>query len=239
MVGASLMLVAGGIAARRGYPVDARVSVAEALQRFLAAIPSLFLVVLVIGGIIAGIFTATEAGAIAVLYSFVLSVFVYREVEWGEIPNLFVEAALTTSIVMLLIATSMAFSWVLAYERIPEAVTEALLGIGGGRVATLLAINVILLLAGTVLDMTPAVLIFTPMLLPVAAGLGIDPVHFGIIMVLNLCIGLCTPPVGSVLFLGCSVAGTRIGATSRALIPLYLAMIATLLVVSFFGQLWM
>jgi tripartite ATP-independent transporter DctM subunit len=239
MVGATLMLVAGGIAARRGYPVDARVSVAEALRRSLAAIPSLFLVVLVIGGIVAGIFTATEAGAIAVLYSFVLSVFVYREVKWGEIPNLFVEAALTTSIVMLLIATSMAFSWVLAYERIPEAVTEALLGIGGGSVATLLAINVILLLAGTVLDMTPAVLIFTPMLLPVATGLGIDPVHFGIIMVLNLCIGLCTPPVGSVLFLGCSIAGTRIGTTSRALIPLYLAMIATLLVVSFFGQLWM
>jgi tripartite ATP-independent transporter DctM subunit len=238
MVGAALMLVAGSIAVRRGYPVDARVPAAEALRRFLAAIPSLFLVVLVIGGIVAGIFTATEAGAIAVLYSFVLAVFVYREVKWGEIPHLFVEASLTTSIVMLLIATSMAFSWVLAYERIPEAVTDALLGIGGGRVATLLAINVILLLAGTVLDMTPAVLIFTPMLLPVATGLGIDPVHFGIIMVLNLCIGLCTPPVGSVLFLGCSVAGTRIGATSRALVPLYLAMIATLLVVTFFGQLW-
>jgi tripartite ATP-independent transporter DctM subunit len=239
LIGAALMLVAGRIAQRRGYPVDERVPLGQAARRLLDAIPSLFLVVLVIGGIVAGIFTATEAGAIAVFYSFVLSVLVYREVAWRELPELLVAAAATTSIVMLLIATSMAFSWVIAYERIPEAVTAALLGVEGGRVATLLIINLILLLAGTVLDMTPAVLIFTPMLLPVAEGLGVGPVHFGIIMVMNLCIGLCTPPVGSVLFLGCSVAGTSITATSRALVPLYLGMIATLLVVTFLGGHWM
>jgi tripartite ATP-independent transporter DctM subunit len=239
MVGGALMGVAGIIAFRRGYPVDERVPPGEALRRAVAAIPSIFLVVLVIGGIVAGIFTPTEAGAIAVLYSFVLSVGIYKEVKWSDLPGLLVEAALTSSMVMLLIATSMAFSWVLAYERIPEAITTALLSLSGGEVATLLLINLILLAAGTVLDMTPAVLIFTPMLLPVAVGLGIDPVQFGIIMVLNLCIGLCTPPVGSVLFLGCRVARTGIGATSRALVPLYAAMIAVLLLETFFGHLWL
>jgi tripartite ATP-independent transporter DctM subunit len=239
MVGGALMGVAGIIAFRRGYPVDERVRPGETLRRAVAAIPSIFLVVLVIGGIVGGIFTPTEAGAIAVLYSFILSVAVYKEVKWSDIPGLLVEASLMSSIVMLLIATSMAFSWVLAYERIPEAITTALLSMGGGKIATLLAINLILLVAGTVLDMTPAVLIFTPMLLPVAVGLGIDPVQFGIIMVLNLCIGLCTPPVGSVLFLGCSVARTGIGATSRALIPLYAGMIAVLLLETFFGHLWL
>jgi tripartite ATP-independent transporter DctM subunit len=239
MVGGALMGVAGVIAFRRGYPVDERVRAGEALRRAVAAIPSVLLVVLIIGGIVGGIFTPTEAGAIAVLYSFILSVAVYKEVKWSDIPGLLVEASLISSMVMLLIATSMAFSWVLAYERIPEAITTALLSMGGGKIATLLAINLILLAAGTVLDMTPAVLIFTPMLLPVAVGLGIDPVQFGIIMVLNLCIGLCTPPVGSVLFLGCSVARTGIGATSRALIPLYAGMIAVLLLETFFGHLWL
>jgi tripartite ATP-independent transporter DctM subunit len=239
MVGGALMGVAGVIEFRRGYQVDERVRPDEALRRAVAAIPSVLLVVLVIGGIVGGIFTPTEAGAIAVLYSFILSVAVYKEVKWSDIPGLLVEASVISSIVLLLIATSMAFSWVLAYERIPEAITTALLSMGGGEIATLLAINLILLAAGTVLDMTPAVLIFTPMLLPVAVGLGIDPVQFGIIMVLNLCIGLCTPPVGSVLFLGCSVARTSIGATSRALIPLYAAMIAVLLLETFFGHLWL
>lgn len=239
MVGAVLMGISGVIAFRRGYPVDERVRAREALRRGIAALPSLFLVVLVIGGIVGGVFTPTEAGAMAVLYSLILSVGIYREVKWRDVPEILVEASVMTSIVMLLIATSMAFSWVLAYERIPEAITEALLSMGGGRIATLLAINLILLVAGTVLDMTPAVLLFTPMLLPVAVGLGIDPVQFGIIMVLNLCIGLCTPPVGSVLFLGCSVAGTRIGATSYALLPLYAGMIVVLLIETFFGHLWL
>jgi len=238
LVGGALMVVAGSIAYRRSYPVDASVGFREGLRRLVAAIPSLFLVVLVIGGIIAGIFTATEAGAIAVLYSFILSVLVYREVAWRDLPELLVSAASLTSIVMLLIATSMAFSWVLAFERVPETVTTALLEMAGGRVTTLLAINAILLITGTVLDMTPAVLILTPILLPVATTLGIGPVHFGIIMVLNLCIGLCTPPVGSVLFLGCSVAGTSIGPTARALLPLYLAMLGALLLVTFFGGYW-
>ncbi len=239
LVGLLLMVVAGTTALRRRYPLDARVTVREAGRRWFAALPSLFLVVIVIGGIIAGYFTATEAGAIAVLYSFILSVIVYREVPLRELPRILVESATTTSIVMLLVGTSMALSWVLAYERIPEAVSTALLSLSGDKVTTLLFINGMLLLVGTVLDMTPAVLIFTPILLPVVEALGLSPVHFGIVMVLNLCIGLCTPPVGSVLFLGCGVAGARITEVSRALIPLYLAMIAALLLVTFIPEISM
>lgn len=237
LVGALLMVVAGTIATRRGYPVDAHSSFGEIVRRFLAAVPSLFLVVLVMGGIVFGYFTATEAGAIAVLYSAVLAILVYREVALDEVPGILVEASLTTAIVLFLIGTSMAFSWVLAYERIPELVGELFGLLAGSRVATLVLINFVLLAVGTVLDMTPAVLIFTPMLLPVVQPLGVDPVHFGIVMVLNLCIGLCTPPVGSVLFLGCTVSGAPLTEVSRALVPLYLAMIAALVLVTFLPEL--
>ncbi len=233
LVGLFLMAVAGAIARRRAYPVDEHVALAEFGRRLLAAVPSLFMIVVVIGGIIAGYFTATEGGAIAVLYSFVLAVLVYREVTLRDMPGILVDAATTTSIVLLLIATSMALSWVLAYERMPDAIQQMFSVLGNERVVTLLAINVLLLVAGTVLDITPAVLIFAPILLPIVQPLGVDPVHFGIIMILNLCIGLCTPPVGSVLFLGCSVSGVSITAVSRALVPLYVAMIAALLLVTF------
>ena len=233
LVGIALMAVAGFIAKKRGYPVDAPVAPGEIFRRFLAALPSLFLVVLVMGGIVGGYFTATEAGAIAVVYSFVLAVPVYREVTLRDVPKVLVDAAVTTSIVLLLVGTSMAFSWVLAYERIPQFVGESFALLGGSPIATLLSINVTLLVVGMVLDMTPAVLIFTPMLLPVVQSIGVDPVHFGIVMVLNLCIGLCTPPVGSVLFLGCTVSGARITDVSRALIPLYIAMVVALLLVTF------
>jgi tripartite ATP-independent transporter DctM subunit len=133
---------------------------------------------------------------------------------------------------MLLIATSMALSWVLAYERIPQAVAGALLELGGGELAVLLLINLLLLAAGAVLDMTPAVLIFTPIFLPVVTELGMHPVHFGIVLVLNLCIGLCTPPVGTVLYVGLGVAGVPLGRTLRFLLPLYVAMLVALAIVT-------
>jgi tripartite ATP-independent transporter DctM subunit len=165
-----------------------------------------------------------------------LAVVVYREVKLREVPKILVDASATTSIVMLLIGTSMALSWVLAYERIPEALSSFFLSMTASKALILLSINAVLLIVGTVLDMTPAVLIFTPILLPVVESLGLHPVHFGIVMVLNLCIGLCTPPVGSVLFLGCSVSETRITNVSRALIPLYVAMIVALLLVTFIPE---
>jgi tripartite ATP-independent transporter DctM subunit len=138
---------------------------------------------------------------------------------------------------MLLIAMSMAMSWVLSYENIPQAVTEALLGLSDNKIMVLILINIILLIVGIFMDMTPAVLIFTPIFLPVTTALGIDPVHFGIIMVLNLCIGLCTPPVGAVLFIGIGVARTTIQKVVRPLLPLFLAMIISLILVSLFPEL--
>lgn len=232
LVGGLLMLVAGAMAVSRGYPVGGRVGWRELLARFLDALPSLLLVVVVIGGIVAGIFTATEAAGVAVLYAFVLSVGIYREIPWREVPGVFLEAATTSGVVLLLIGTSMAMSWVMAFENLPQSVAAALLGLAESKAAVLLLINLILLVVGTFMDMTPAVLIFTPIFLPVVTQLGVDPVHFGIIMVLNLCIGLCTPPVGSVLFVGCSVAGTSLHRVLRFLLPLYLAMIVALLVVT-------
>ena len=232
VVGGLLMAVAGVIALRRGYPRAAPSSLRELGRLFVDAIPSLFLLVVVMGGIVGGVFTATEAAAVAVLYALVLA-FLYREVRVTDLPKILLDSATTTAVVMLLIATSLAMSWVMAYANIPQSVTASLLGLTDSPVAILLMINLVLLVVGTFMDMTPAVLIFTPIFLPIAVGLGIDPVHFGIIMVLNLCIGLCTPPVGAVLFVGVGVARTSIERVIRPLLPLFLAMIVALLVITF------
>jgi tripartite ATP-independent transporter DctM subunit len=232
LLGLMLMLVAGTIAVRRGYPVAERLPLRVAFQQFIDALPSLFLMVVVIGGIVGGIFTATEAAAVAVLYAGVLS-FLYREIGPRDLPEIFREAAATTAVVMLLIAASIGMSWIMAYINLPQGVTSALIGLSNNPIVLLLLINLILLVVGTFMDMTPAVLIFTPIFLPVAVSLGIDPTHFGIIMVLNLCIGLCTPPVGSVLFIGVGVAQTTIARVIRPLMPLYAAMFVALMVVTY------
>jgi tripartite ATP-independent transporter DctM subunit len=241
LLGIGLMLAAGAIAVRRGYPKGESIGGAEGMRRFLASLPSLFLLVVVMGGIVAGIFTATEASAVAVVYTFVLSVLVYREVKWGELPDVLLRTAVTTSVVMLLVGTSMAMSWVMAYENIPQRVATGLLSLSENPVVVMLLINVLLLVVGTFMDMTPAVLVFTPIFLPAMMELGMDPVHFGIVMVMNLCIGLCTPPVGSVLFVGCAVADTSIARVVRPLIPLYLSMIGVLVLVILFPRisLWL
>ena len=240
LVGLSLMAVAGVWAWRADYPTSDRVPLGETLRRFRDALPSLFMLVVVIGGIVAGIFTATEAAAIAVLYALVLA-FVYREVTVKELPEIFLEAVETTAVVMLLIGTSIAMSWVLSYENIPQSLSRTLVALTDSPVGILLIINAILLVVGTFMDMTPAVLIFTPIFLPIVTELGFEPVHFGIIMVLNLCVGLCTPPVGSVLFVGAAVADTTISRLVRPLLPLFLAMVVALLVVTFVPEvsLWL
>jgi tripartite ATP-independent transporter DctM subunit len=238
------ILVSLGLAAvcmiyakRRGLPRGETVPIGIVARKTLAALPSLFLIVLIIGGILAGIFTATEAGAIAVLYAFVLSALVYRETRLSELKQIVLKAAETTAIVMFLIGTSMAMSWILAYENIPAIVAEALVTLSDNPILILLLINLVLLLVGVFMDMTPAVLIFTPIFLPVAVELGISPLHFGIIMVLNLCIGLCTPPVGSILFVGCVIARTSIGQIIRPMLPMYFAMFVVLMLVTYFPQL--
>ena len=235
--GIALMIVAALFAAKAGYPVGERVPFKEAIRYFFRAVPSLMLLVIVIGGILVGWFTATEASAIAVLYALLLSFF-YKELTWKDLPEVLLRSARTTAIVLLLVATCTGLSWIMSYENIPQTVSRLLLAISDNPVVILLLINVILLAVGIFMDMTPAVLIFTPIFLPIATQqLGMDPVHFGIMMVLNLCVGLCTPPVGSVLFIGCSVAGVRIDQVIRPLVPLFVAMVVVLLLVAFLPDL--
>jgi tripartite ATP-independent transporter DctM subunit len=236
IVGLGLIFVAAIISVIKGYPVGERVNFIQSIKKLLDAVPSLLLVIIVIGGIIAGFFTATEASAVAVIYSLLLSVFIYREVKIKQLPGILLKTVETTAIVMILIGTSKAMSWILSYENIPQTISATLIALTESKIVIFLMINMMLLIVGTFMDMTPAVLIFTPIFLPVAVQLGMDPIHFGIMMVLNLCIGLCTPPVGSVLFVGCSIAGTSITSMIRPLLPLYVAMILALMLVTYIPE---
>jgi TRAP-type C4-dicarboxylate transport system permease large subunit len=208
-----------------------------AFNKFLEAFPSLLMLVIVIGGIVAGFFTATEASAVAVLYALVLAM-IYKTVKWHHLPEIFLKSVKTTAIVLLLVGTSMGLSWIMAYENIPQNVSAGLLSISDNPFIILLIINMILLFVGVFMDMTPAVLIFTPIFLPIVqAQLGLSPIHFGIIMVLNLSVGLCTPPVGSVLFIGCSVSKVKIETVIKPLLPMFIAMVAILLLVTYNAKL--
>lgn len=236
LTGLLLMIVASFWAKKKKYKLGKRSSLKEIFRTFIDAVPSLFLLVVIIGGIITGIFTATEASAIAVLYTLLLGLF-YKEITVKDIPQILLDSSATTAIVMLLIGASMSMSWVMSYENIPQDISSMLLGVSDNKIVILLIINLLLLFVGIFMDMTPAVLIFTPIFLPVVTKLGLDPTHFGIIMVLNLCIGLCTPPVGSVLFVGVGVANTTIEKVVKPLLPLFLAMIFALFLVTYFPQL--
>lgn len=236
LIGLALMLVAAVYSIYKKYPTERFVSIKVFFKRFIDALPSLLLLVVVIGGIVAGYFTATEASGIAVIYTFALA-FWYREIDFSDIKPILLETIKTSSIVLLLVATSIAMSWVLSYEQIPQAITDLLLGISDNPIMVLILINLILLFVGIFMDITPAVLIFTPIFLPIVLDLGYDPIHFGIIMIMNLCIGICTPPVGSVLFVGCSVAGLSIQKVLRPLLPLFAIMLVVLLLVTYIPDL--
>jgi tripartite ATP-independent transporter DctM subunit len=233
LVGLSLMLVSGIISVIHSYGKGETFPFKVGVIRFFKAIPPLLLVLIVIGGILLGWFTPTEASAVAVLYSLILAVFIYREVKIIELPKILLQCGVTTSVVFLLIGTSMAMSWVLASESVPQNISAALLGTTSNKVLLLLMINGILLIVGTFMDMTPAVLIFTPIFLPIATMLGVHPLHFGIIMIANLCIGLCTPPVGTCLFLGCGVSQTTVTKVMRHILPFFAAMTVSLLIITF------
>ncbi len=237
LLGLALMATIAIVAKGKNLPVGEKIALAEAVGIFFAALPSLFLVLLVMGGIILGWFTPTEASAIAVAYTFVLSVMVYREIAWRELPGLLTDSAATTAIVLLLVGASMGMSWVMSSANIPQAVTATILSITENPILLLLIINLLLLVVGCFMDMTPAVLIFTPILLPIVQKFGMTPLHFGLMLIFNLCIGLCTPPVGSCLFVGCGVAGTTIAKVWRPLLPFFFAMFLVLLLVTFWPAL--
>ncbi|MDO4642996.1 MAG: TRAP transporter large permease [Cardiobacteriaceae bacterium] len=236
LMGLGIMIVAGIIAYRRRYPVNARVPLNAAIGAFLQAILPLSLIVIVIGGIVRGKFTATEGSAIAVVYSLLLAVVVYREIKIKDLPKLFLDSMITTAIVLLLIGCSSGMSWAMANADIPAVIEKALLAVSQNKIIILLMINFILLIVGLFMDMTPAVLIFTPIFLPIAKSFGVDPVHFGVMMTFNLCMGIITPPVGSCLFVGCSIGKVRLAQVIPYMLPMYIVLVITLLLVTFIPQ---
>lgn len=240
IMGLALMLTAAFWIKKKKYPRGERTSARNILFTFLDALPSLSLLVVVIGGIVSGIFTATEASGIAVLYTLILAL-IYGELNQNKLFGVFLTSIGTTAIVLVLIATSMSMSWVMSFENIPQSVSAGLLSLSDNKYVLLIIINLLLLFVGTFMDITPAILIFTPIFLPIMQKLGVDPVHFGIIMVMNLCVGLCTPPVGSVLFIGIGVAKTTIQKVLKPLLPLYVVMIVVLLLITYVPQisLWL
>jgi tripartite ATP-independent transporter DctM subunit len=238
-LGLALMLMSYIIAVKRNYPAGERVSWKEALSATKDAALGLFTAVIVVGGVVTGLYTATESAAIAAVYAFLVSFFVYRHVPFSHLRIILMKSLRTLAIVMALIATSSAFGWMLAYLKVPALATQTLLSISDNKYVILLVLNALLLFLGCIMDMAPLILITTPILLPVATRIGVDPIHFGIIMMLNLSIGLLTPPVGSTLFVGCAIGNISIEKLSRTMIPFYVTMITVLLLITFIPQLVM
>ncbi|MFN3525761.1 MAG: TRAP transporter large permease [Paracoccus sp. (in: a-proteobacteria)] len=237
--GIGMMILTAIIAHRRGWPVAARSSLREAGRIVLRAIPSLMLIVFVIGGIMLGIVTAVEASGIAVIYTMLLAFVIHRTVPLRTLPGFLMETVQMTGAIMLLLAASAALSFAMAFTGIPAAVTSVILAISEDPIIVLLIINLLLLVIGCFMDMGPAILIFTPILLPIAQKVGMDPVHFGVVMIFNLAIGTITPPVGTGLFVGAGVARVRVETAIRGLGPFYLLLIAMLLLVTYLPGLTM
>lgn len=239
-LGLALMVISYIIAVKRDYPKERKYSLGEGLTVTKDAVLGLLTAVIIIGGVISGVFTATESAAIATVYAFFITFFVYREISLRAFPAILLNALKTLAMVMSLIAAASAFGYLLAFLQIPAQATELLLSITSNRIALLLLINVLLLILGMIMDMAPLILITTPILYPVVVGaLGMDPVHFGIMLMLNLGIGLATPPVGSAMFVGCAVGKVSIEKAARAMVPFYVTMIVVLLFVTFVPQIVM
>ena len=234
------MLVAFFIAKKHNYKTsDYKFDLKMICKCFIDAIPSLLLIVIVIGGIILGVFTPTEAAGIAVAYTFILSVFIYKSIKLSEMPKILSEAAVMTTTVMLIIGASAVLSFVMSFTGLPTAISKLVLGISTNKIVILLVLNLFLLVVGTFMDMAPALLIFTPIFLPIVKTLGMDPIQFGVMIVMNLAVGTITPPVGNVLFVGCSVAELQIEDVMKKIIPFYGAIFVALLCITFIPQLSM
>lgn len=237
MMGAGLMLVSYIFARMYNYPREKNFSLRRVWTTFLRSFLALMTAIIIIGGILSGVFTATEAAAVAVAYSLILTLFIYRTIKIRELPQILIKASYTASLVMLTIATASTLSWVLASEQIPQKMATAIVQTLQHPMLIILALNMMLLVVGAFLDCTPAIIIFVPILTPIAAKLGIDPIHFGCMVVINLAIGLSTPPVGVCTFVACSVGGTTITAITKPLLILLAVMVVMLLLIAFFPPL--
>jgi tripartite ATP-independent transporter DctM subunit len=233
LLGLALAITHHVISLRKGYqPPSKRPPVMAVLKSFLYALPGLMMPVIILGGILGGIFTATEAAAVAVFYALVIGLFVTRGLNWSNIPKIFVNSAIVTAAVLLIVSMASAFSWLLTVLQVPQNVANLLAGVSTDRVVILILINLFILVCGMFIDTLPAVIILTPVLAPVAINFGIDPHHFGIILTLNLAIGMITPPVGPVLFVVSTVGKLRLEKLSSAVMPLLMAELVVLVLVS-------
>ncbi|EDQ3191376.1 TRAP transporter large permease [Salmonella enterica subsp. enterica serovar Anatum] len=234
--GVGCMLVTLVVAKRRNYRVFFTVQKGMALKVAVEAIPSLLLIVIIVGGIVQGIFTAIEASAIAVVYTLLLTMVFYRTLKIKDLPSILLRTVVMTGVIMFLLATSSAMSFSMSITNIPAALSDMILGISANKLVILLVITVFLLIIGAFMDIGPAILIFTPILLPIMAKLGVDPVHFGIIMIYNLAIGTITPPVGSGLYVGASVGKVKVEEVIKPLLPFYGAIIGVLLLITYIPE---
>lgn len=233
MLCVALMIAAWAVAVRRGYPREAFPGFAAVGRYAILAIPGLLLIGIIFGGVRSGIFTATESSCVAVVYALLITVFVYRQLSWTSFVEATLGAVRTTAMVLLVIGTAGAFGWLMAFLQVPQATISAMKAVSDNPLLILLMINVILLVLGTFMDMAPMIIICTPIFLPVVKAFGVDPVHFGIILILNAGIGLNTPPVGSVQFVACAIGRVSIGESMRTIWPFYGASVAVLLLVTY------
>lgn len=233
LLGIALMIYCYFVSVKRNYPKGDSFSVRLAVRAVFDAALGLGTVLIVVIGVVAGVFTATESAAIAVVYAFIITFFVYREIHLKEMKNIIFRSVKTISIVMVLVGVSAAFGWVVAYLQLPSKLANAIFAISRNKFIVLLLVNIFLLVVGTMMDMVSSILIVTPILLPVVTAVGMSPVQFGVVMILNLGIGLITPPVGVILFVGSAISGLKIEHLSKTLIPFFAVMVFTLLLVTF------
>lgn len=237
VVGGSLMVVAWYIARRSGYKGERRYSWAERRKAFQEALGSLLMSVIILGGIYGGVFTPTEAAVVAVVYGLFVGFFVYKELKLSQLKGIFVRTAISTAVIMLIIGASSAFSWLITSRQIPQMVAKTMLSISSNKFVILLLINLLLLFIGTFMETVASIIILVPVLLPVIQGLGMDPLHFGIVMIVNLAIGMVTPPLGVCLFVSCGIADLSLEDLSRAAVPFITIMILALLALTYIPSL--
>ena len=233
LIGAGFLGYSYWYAVRHKYPREGAVSGAEKWRRFKDAIWALLMPVIIIGGIRSGVFTATEGGAVVAVYALLVGVFVYREITWKNLPKICVEAAISTAVIGTIIAATSLFGWLLASEQIPQYLTNSLLGISDNKYVLLLLINFLLLICGMFIDSGPAIMLLAPILVPVAQSLQVHPVQFGLVMVINLTIGLLTPPVGTAMYVASNISGVPIPRLSRSLVPFWLVMLTVLMLITY------
>lgn len=237
LLGIALMVLSHHIAVKRDYPREEEVSFKESLKITRDSMLGLLTAVIIIGGVTTGIFTATESAAIAALYAFIITFFVYKDIPLKRMIDILRSSLSTLAMVVAIIATSSAFAWMMSYLQVPKMITDSLLNLSNNPIIILLIVNIILLVLGTIMDMAPLILIATPILLPVVTSVGMSPITFGVVMLLNLGVGLLTPPVGSTLFVGCSIGGASIERIAKKLMPFYLVLVIMVLLLTFVSQL--